>query len=80
MDGNFRRLNMKGFRMRGKSTHFSATGKKFKRFLYNKNKQKIQANARYGVKLDDDDDSNDNFNLIRSPSKKKESKKKVEYL
>jgi hypothetical protein len=71
-ENNFRRLNMKSFRQKGKSSKFSANGSKFKKFLYQKNKNKIQASARYGVKNEDDDEHDVvNYNLIGvSPVKK----------
>ncbi len=65
-------MNMKGFRQKGKSTKFSSTGTKFKKFNYQKNKNKIQATARFGVKHEDDDEHDTvNYNLIGvSPVKK----------
>ena len=64
-------MNMKSFRQKGKSSKFSSTGTKFKKFNWKKNKNKILANAKYGMKLDDDDGHDAvNYNLIgQSPVK-----------
>ena len=68
---NYRRLNMKSFKFKGKGGgQFNLTGAKYKRFKWKKNKQSTQ----YGPDKNYDDDDDANLNLISSKSAVKKHK------